>query len=1132
MTGFSVDVKSNDWPTSNYAIFGAPWSFDDVPLIPSSAHIYGSTSNFGASWYEENEFSSPGNIDIHSSFGASTAISRGGNYFALVGAPRANVNGVFSGTAFVYGSSSMIPPTQLTQFDGETLDFFGWAVDIDTSIAIIGAPGDNENGENSGSVYVYERNGFSWFFTEKLFASDGDADDKFGNALSLNVSNLGIFALVGAPGNDAAYLFEKNPNGWIQRSKLTASDGEEGDKYGYSVGLTRGYAIIGAPYAYVPGNGDTVGKAYVYAGVNDGLLYCDPAELNFYSVAVGNAKTQQITLTNMGLDTLLVDTIRIVGANQQFFNTNTTPLILLSGQSHDLDVAYEPPSLGYHSANLLFKNRFGGLKTIPLSGTGSEILIAVPQTVNLGEVRTGYYLHDTLSVMNTGNINLTVDSITVSGDDLNIQFTLPTCPFSLNGGQSEEIFMAFQPPLPGIYEAEVAVYSTYGNMVVQVSGEGILAGQVSIALDTLDFGTTSPTLSVMDTVAVGNIGSYAIVIDNVYMSGPDPDNFNVLTGMLPITLTPGSYIPFQAYFHPQDTTEFQATFHVESNGGADQIVLKGRGTGAGFLQFAPNMFDYGEVIAGHTTTQELLIGNFGINDLHVTSITISGNDPNNFAIDDTPFTLQPTYIERLDVGFQPSTADQFAAFLNIETDGGDATILLSGSGFTVLPSGETRVVTDSVYMGHVSVKGGHGLASHAQFYRADGSTWIQREQFSNFAWIGNGSDVATDGLYAFVGTPYDTIDNIWESGSVLIYRQSGGSWEYLDEYAPPNLEMFDHFGHSVDFDGTHLIVGSPYNDEFGSDMGMVYAARYNDWGFSPAFKLYPQDPQQQPLFGLYTAISGDFAAVGRPEDGSNGFFSGAVYVFQKSGNGWIQAQKLFASDAAALNEFGKSLAVDGEYMIVGSPGSDNAYIFHFDGNDWQEQVILTPSHASEEFGYAVSISGDYALVGTPYADFSWDADAGAAWLFQRQGNTWTERRMIRPQDAHQEHFFGSTVDIDDDFLSMMIGTMNGEIYFYGDSAFLGINNAVSDKLNIILRQNTPNPFSVSTDIGFQLPEKSYVSIEIYNVFGQCMEILVAEKLEAGKHQYTWNARKASEGLYFYKFDAGNYSAMKKMLKME
>ena len=1124
--GQAVDVVSHDialLPPA--AVVGAPGE--------EAFYVFVSSDYFGYSWQDAERFAPDPNTDAD--VGASVAIGRNEGW-VLVGGPLDDQNGVNSGCVYFHNYFGIQPPEKVVPSDGTANEYFGTAVDIDTSLAIIGAPGDVVNGFSSGSVYVYERNGYVWTFSQKLTPDDPSNLQFFGASLSLSVSQYGKFALIGAPGDPDnaeghAYLFEQVSGDWIQVAKISASDGVPGDYFAISVGLSECGAIIGAPKAYVQGSGNA-GKVYVYEGLNRGLLTVNAQSLSFGNVAIGSSETSSITLTNMSLDTLYVDTIRIVGANQQLFNTNTTPILLLSGESHSLDVTYQPTSLGYHSANLLFKNRFGVLKTIPLSGTGSEILVAVPAAVDFGEVRTGYSHLDTLTLENTGNISLTVDSIVTSGDDLNIQFTLPVTPFNLSGGESEQIPLSFQPPLPGLYEAEMAVYSATGNVFVLVSGEGILAGQISIALDTLDFGTTSPTLSVMDTVAVGNVGSYSIVIDNVYMSGPDPENFNVLTGMLPITLPPGSYLPFQAYFNPQDTTEFHATFHVESNGGTDQIVLKGKGTNAGFLQFAPNMFDYGEVIAGHTATQELLIGNFGINDLHVTSITISGNDPNNFTIDDTPFTLAPTYIERLDVGFQPTTADEFTAFLNIDTDGGDATILLSGSGFTVLPSGETKVVADSVYMGHASVKGGHGLASHAQFYRADGSAWIEKEHFSNFAWIGNGSDVATDGLYAFIGSPYDTIDDIMESGSVQIYKQSGGSWEYMDEYVPDNIAMFDHFGHSVDFDGTHLIAGCPYNDEFGPDKGMAYVARFNNWGFSPAYKLYPRDAQEQPLFGLYTAISGDFAAVGRPEDGTNGFFSGAVYVFQKTGSGWNQSQKLFASDAADFNRFGESLAMDGEHLIIGSPGSNNAYIFHYDGNEWLEQAILSPVHASEEFGYAVSISGEYALIGTPYADFSWDyVDAGAAWLFEKQGNNWTERRMIRPKDARQEHFFGSAVDIDDGFLSMMIGTMNGEIYFYGDSAFLGINDAARNKLDFILEQNTPNPFSLSTTIRFHLPGTSYVTLEIYNAFGRRLEVLESNNLKAGKHEYTWNARNAENGLYFYKIRAGNSIAMKKMVRV-
>jgi len=1141
--GYSLQMVYNYPMDIPFAIVGAPSVSNGDEDEKGAAYIY-TTDDFASFWQEYDilERPDPGNADF---FGFSVAMSHGTSYNAIVGAPGDDDNGNNSGSAYLFKNFSNTPE-HFTAFDGAPYDYFGYAVATDTSIAIVGAPFDDDNGENSGSVYVFERSGSAWNFSAKITPSDGAAENLFGKALSLYVGGNGSYALIGAPGpienskvEGAAYIFKKESGNWVQKGKLTASDGHLGNQYGLSVDMSEVFSVVGAPYAYTPSGGNKSGQVYVYEGTHTGLLSYAPSELYFGNVAVGGSRDMQITLSNLGLEDIQIDSASIVGLNPQYFSVNNAPITLSSGESHVLDVQFSPVVLGSFEAYLKLYSNLGA-KSIPLAGNGSGILTFTPEEMNFGELRCGWLLHDTLTLSNVGNNTVTVDSVVVTGDWINFQVQLPVFPFTLSSFENKLIPVTFEPPVEGLYAAEVSAYSVSGNITATLSGEGILAGQISIAADTVYFGTTSPTMEAIDTVYVGNIGIYPIVISEVYYSGPNPDNFGVLTGMLPITLPPGSYIPFPAYFAPDDTIPFFATCHFVSNGGTDQVVFAGNGTSAGFLQVAPAAGDFGEVINGHTVTQELVIGNFGLNDLYVGPITITGSEPDNFSVNTTSFTLEPTYIERLDVSFTPNASTSFSALITIQSDGGTESIALNGYGFSVLPSGETKVTANpDVFMGHVSVSQGHGVASFAQFYRADASSWIEKADFTYPAFGGNGSDVATDGLYAFVGAPYDTVEGVGEAGTVLVYNQSGSSWSLMDKISAFDFSYFDQFGHSLDFDGDHLIVGSIYDDDHGTDMGSAYIMPFHSWGASLGFKIYPADQQIHPSFGLYVAISGDYAIVGRPLDATNGFAAGAVYVFEKNGPGWYQSQKLFASDAGTVKSFGGAVAMDDEYMIIGSPGGGTsgsggaAYIFHLNAGTWQEEAILTPEHISENFGYAVSISGEYALIGTPDADFtSFEGDAGAAWLFKRDGTNWEEQRMIRPSDAHQDHHFGHAVDIDDDFLSMMIATREGEIYFYGDSAFLGIDDATNRKLEFVLFQNKPNPFNMETSIQFELPQSEYVTLDIYDLFGEMIAAIVDRKLAAGKYDYTWNPKDLAEGLYFCKLTAGKFIATKKMVLMK
>jgi len=154
---------------------------------------------------------------------------------------------------------------KLTASDGAAEDYFGAGVSISGNYAIVGAPLDDDKGSYSGAVYIFEQNAGTWAEVAKLTASDGDADDRFG----LGVSISGKYAIVGSILDDdngidsgSAYVFERNAGTWTEVAKLTAIDGIDGDHFGYGVSISGNYAMIGA--CYDDDNGSNSGSVYVY----------------------------------------------------------------------------------------------------------------------------------------------------------------------------------------------------------------------------------------------------------------------------------------------------------------------------------------------------------------------------------------------------------------------------------------------------------------------------------------------------------------------------------------------------------------------------------------------------------------------------------------------------------------------------------------------------------------------------------------------------------------------------------------------------------------------------------------------------------------------------------------------------
>ena len=194
-------------------------------------------------------------------FGTSVSVS---GTTALVGSPFDDVSGNDSGSVYMYERTALgwAQTDRLTPNDGAADDRFGWSVDLYADTAVIGAPQDDDLGAGSGSVYVFQRTVLGWNQVDKLTATGGAAGDFFGSAVSvfgdtIVVGALGADAVAGDSG--AGYVFERSGATWNQTATLTASDGTAGNFLGTSISLAGGTAALGGTGFDIPG-----GRAYVF----------------------------------------------------------------------------------------------------------------------------------------------------------------------------------------------------------------------------------------------------------------------------------------------------------------------------------------------------------------------------------------------------------------------------------------------------------------------------------------------------------------------------------------------------------------------------------------------------------------------------------------------------------------------------------------------------------------------------------------------------------------------------------------------------------------------------------------------------------------------------------------------------
>jgi hypothetical protein len=284
-----------------------------------------------------------------------------------------------------------------------------------------------------------------------------------------------------------------------------------------------------------------------------------------------------------------------------------------------------------------------------------------------------------------------------------------------------------------------------------------------------------------------------------------------------------------------------------------------------------------------------------------------------------------------------------------------------------------------------------------------------------------GWSLAVDGDLAVIGAWGDG-DAGSQSGSVYVYRRNGSWWVQEAKLTADDAAAYDTFGYSVDISGDVILVGSRYDDDKGPYSGSAYVFRYDGSGWVQEAKLLPDDGTDDDQFGFAVAIDGQIAMIGAPGNFYGDEDVGCAYVFEHDGVGWSQTDKLVADDAAPHKYFAFDLDLSGTTAVIGAwgdqvngPWSGSAYVFGFDGMDWIQQAKLLPSDgaANQEFGRSVAIGGDTLLIGAQCDDENGRL-SGAAYVFRRDGSSWMQEAKLLAGEGVEGDYFGASVAISDD----------------------------------------------------------------------------------------------------------------------
>ena len=308
-----------------------------------------------------------------------------------------------------------------------------------------------------------------------------------------------------------------------------------------------------------------------------------------------------------------------------------------------------------------------------------------------------------------------------------------------------------------------------------------------------------------------------------------------------------------------------------------------------------------------------------------------------------------------------------------------------------------------------------------------------------------GYSVAVAGDIAVIGMPDDDESGL-DSEAALVFSRVDGVWTqkyWLRPGDDAGVVKHHGFGSSIAFDGETIVVGAPFDD---SKKGAAYlfVKPGDGWdnpnGTDPVdltdpAKLTAPNAAVGDEFGYSVAMDGNTVVVGAysddstDTDGNTVANSGSAYVFTKPGNAWVStstAATLTASDAAAGDEFGSSVAVDGNTIVVGASGDDgdaleftgSAFVFVKPNGGWVStstaaKLIAYTRGNQDYFGRSVAIDGDTTVVG---ADGQ-ESNKGSAFVFAEPSGGWvnkTETAKLTASVRSGGHRFGFSVALDGD----------------------------------------------------------------------------------------------------------------------
>ena len=994
-------------------------------------------------------------IEANDAFGISVSISSDGNT-AIVGVPYEDTGGSNAGAAYIFvkSGSNWTQQAKIQALDKQTSDLFGNSTSIssDGNTVIVGAHLEDTGGQDAGAAYIFVRSGSTWSEQAKIQALDKEIGDYFGQSVS--ISSDGNTAIIGAPHENsgdlntgAAYIFTRSGSTWSEQAKIVASDKERSDFFGWSVSISGdGNTVIVGAHGEDTG-GSFAGAAYIF--VRSGSTWSEQTKIQASDKESRDYFGRSVSISSDGNTAIAGASYEDTGGS----NAGAAYIFVRSGstwseqakiQSYDKEAsdffgysvsisndgntvivgAYREGTGGSNAgAAYIFvkwgnfwiqrakiqasdkeaNDAFGSSVSITSDGSNATVIVGSQEGGVSGPGAAYFFTSDVIRSNGVG---------VIYGDPNNYSYSTKDTTWS-----EQAKIQALDKEAGDNFGRSVCISSDGRTAIIGVPHEdsgGTDAGAAYIFTRSFYIWSQQAKIQSSDIEAGDNFGqSVSISSDGntAIVGAPHEDEGGVDAGAAYIFTRSGSTWSEQSKILASDKQPgdyFGESVSISSDGNTAIVGAHGEDTGGSTAGAAYIFTRSGSTWSEQAKIQALdkeaddSFGSYPFLLSDGSSVSISGDGNTVIVAAQLEDTGgQGTGAAYIFVRSGPTWSQQ-AKIQALDKETGSN----FGSSVCISSDGNTVIVGAVLHGTEYTHVGA------AYIFTRSGSTWSEQAKIQALDkeaddYFGGSVSISNDGNIAVVGATGKDTEGL-NTGATYIFTRSGSIWTQQSRIHSYVVRTYGTFGSSVcvSGDGKYVITGAPYNNKGGTNAGASYI--FSSSGFES--RIVGPDTSSGDQFGHATAVYGDYVIVGVPNVDE-------AYIFHRTGtNVWDTGTNIVGSDTVGGDRFGAGVDIYGDYAVVGARSdesmSGSAYIFHRTGTDtWDTGTKIVASGNTTVFGESVAIHGDYVVVGAPFT-----TGGGVAYVFHRTGtNTWDSGTQIVPPNSTTNGYFGRSVSVYEDY---------------------------------------------------------------------------------------------------------------------